>query len=232
MNPKSAGPKQQATKTAKATGAKSSAAKKIITKTTAAKKASAKPVAERRRGSARARQAADAMSQLLLDAAPAEVDRVLKATKGASGETLDSALWGPAPDREEVAAGVVANLRKQFDARRVLETMSVTRADVGDLLGISDQAVTDALEARRLLGLKRGRQWMIPAWQLDADAERGVVPGLADLAAVFPGGVVALSSWVARPSPDLDGRTPRDVLARGDVETVVQLARRLTAAGW
>lgn len=172
------------------------------------------------------------MTQLLMDATPAEVDRVLAATKAASNETLDTALWGPSPTRGETAAGVVANLRKQFDARRALEAMSLSRASVAELLGVSDQAVTDALESRKLLGLKRGRRWAIPAWQLDAEAERGVLPGLDDLAAVFPGGLVALSAWVTRPSPDLGGRTPRDALARGDLKSVVRLAGGLTAAGW
>ncbi len=59
-----------------------------------------------------------------------------------------------------------------------------------------------------------------------------MLPGLAELAGVFPGGVVALSGWVTRSSPDLAGRRPRDVLADGGTEAVLQLARTVTSAGW
>jgi len=173
-----------------------------------------------------------AVTQLLRDAPAAEVDRVLTATSGGAGQALDAALWGPAPSREQAAAGVLANLRKQFAGRQALEGESVSRAEAAELLGTSEQAVTDGLEARRLLGFKRGRRWLIPAWQFDPEAERGVLPGLAELAGVFPGGVVALSGWATRSSADLADRTPRDVLADGGTQAVLQLARTVTSAGW
>jgi len=173
-----------------------------------------------------------AVTELLRDAPAAEVDRVLTATRGQPEQNLDATLWGAEPNREQAAAGVLANLRKQFAGRQVLEGNSVSRAEAAELLGTSDQAVTDALEARRLLGFKRGRRWLIPAWQFDPEAERGVVPGLGELAAAFPGGLVALSGWVTRTSPDLDGRTPREALAKGDEEAVMRLAGTVTAVGW
>jgi hypothetical protein len=37
---------------------------------------------------------------------------------------------------------------------------------------------------------------------------------------------------VLRASADLDGRTPRDALAHGDVDKVLDVATSLTAAGW
>jgi excisionase family DNA binding protein len=147
-------------------------------------------------------------------------------------EDLDPALWGRRPSESEAALAAVTNLRKQFDRRRELENASLSRAEAADLLGTSEQAVTDYLESGRLLGLRRGRRWLIPAWQFHADTERGVLPGLSQLGRVFPGGVVAMSLWVTRPSADLGDRTPRDVLARGDVEPVVRVARSLTSAGW
>jgi len=184
------------------------------------------------RPSERARQAKAAVTQLLRDAPETEVDRVLATTHAGDEQGLDAALWGPGPSNEQAAAGVLANLRKQFAGRRALEGESVTRAEAAALLGTSNQAVTDALEARRILGFKRGRHWLIPAWQFDPETERGVLPALGELAAVFPGGVVSLSGWATRPHPDLAGRTPRDILARGETDAVMQLARTVTAAGW
>jgi len=93
-------------------------------------------------------------------------------------QDLDPALWGGAPRPTEVLSAELANLRKEFSARKELEGRSLARAEVAELLGTSDQSVTDALESRRLLRFRRGRRWLIPAWQLDAEAERGVLPGL------------------------------------------------------
>jgi hypothetical protein len=88
------------------------------------------------------------------------------------------------------------------------------------------------LESRRLLGFRRDRRWLIPAWQLDAEAERGVLPGLGAVQQAFPGGVVALSAWVSKASVDLAGASPREALTRGQVAEVIEVARNLTAAGW
>lgn len=173
-----------------------------------------------------------AMTRVLLDSDPEEVARVVAAVElQESTHDLDPALWGGAPRPTEVLSAELANLRKEFSARKELEGRSLSRAEVADLLGTSDQAVTDALESRRLLGFRRGRRWLIPAWQLDAEAERGVLPGLAEVQQAFPGGVVALSAWVSKASADLAGASPREALTRGQVAQVVEVARNLTATG-
>ena len=184
------------------------------------------------RPSDRARQAKAAVALLLRDAPEAEVERVLATTHHGDEQSLDAALWGPKPSSEQATAGVLANLRKQFAGRRTLEDESVSRAEAAALLGISDQAVTGALEAKRILGFKRGRRWLLPAWQFDPEAERGMLPALGELAAVFPGGVVSLSAWATRPHPDHAGGTPRDALAKGKADAVLRSARMVTAAGW
>lgn len=183
-------------------------------------------------GSTRTEQAISAVTQLLVEATACDVERVLRVVDGTRDDTLDPELWGTAPTGQDAATAVVANLRKQFDARRELEASSVSRTEAAEPLGASEQAVTDALIARRLLGFKRGRRWVIPAWQLDAESEKGMLPGLGELADSFPGGLVALSAWATRPSQDLRGRQPCRALAHGEVDQVVQLSRTLTAAGW
>ena len=151
---------------------------------------------------------------------------------GVQRPDLAPELWGATVTDEQAAKGAVENLRLQFRARRALEAASLSRQDIADLLGITPQAVTDHLEAGRLLGLKRGRTWLIPAWQLHVDAERGYLPGLGQLATAFPGGLTDLSGWVTRPSVDLQDRTPREALARGETSNVIATAQALTAAGW
>lgn len=108
----------------------------------------------------------------------------------------------------------------------------MTRAEAAELLGTSEQAVTDLLEARRLLGLKQGRRWLIPAWQLDAQTQRGILPGLDQVDAHFPGGLVALSAWATTVNPDLGGRSPAQALAEGAVDRVLLIVKRLNSAGW
>lgn len=179
------------------------------------------------------------LARILHTKAPEDVQTLLAAASpapaAAAGEDrpmLAPEVWGAAVTDEQVAKGAVENLQLQFTARRALEATSLSRQDVADLLGISAQAVTDHLEAGRLLGLKRGRAWLIPAWQLHVDTERGYLPRLGDLAKVFPGGLTHLSNWATRPSIDLDNRTPREALAHGDSHQVIATAQALTAAGW
>jgi hypothetical protein len=171
------------------------------------------------------------LAELLINEAPEETRRLLSVVRG-DAETLDPALWGPRPSQAEVASAVLDDLREQFASRRALELASVSRAAAADLLGKREQAVSDDLDAGRLVGFKRGRVWLLPAWQFEAGSERGVLPGLAGLQRAFPGGVVALTRWVTTPTPDLDDRSPRDAMAQGGIEQVLHVAGQLTAAGW
>ncbi len=145
---------------------------------------------------------------------------------------LDTALWGREPSASERRSASLENLRLEFEARRSVLEESLTRAEVAELLEVSEQAVLDRLESGALIGLKKGREWRLPIWQFDPDAERGFVPGLAELQQVFPGGAVTLSAWVAAPCADLDGTTPVAELAAGHVDRVVLAAKSLTAAAW
>lgn len=173
------------------------------------------------------------VTRVLRRATPAEAEAFASTVEaeGAPGG-LDPTFWGVDPDEPRAVADGMSNLAVQFEARRRVESASISRDAVARLLRVSAQAVTEALAAGRLVGLKRGRAWLIPAWQLDADAETGVLAGISRVAEVFPGGVVALSLWMERPRADLDGSTPRHALSRGQVDRVVLLANSLTAAGW
>ncbi|MFT4287707.1 MAG: DUF2384 domain-containing protein, partial [Nocardioides sp.] len=77
-----------------------------------------------------------------------------------------------------------------------------------------------------------GREWRLPTWQFDPDAERGFVPGLAELQRVFPGGPVTLTAWMTTPHADLGDATPVAQLAAGHIDAVVLAAKSLTAAAW
>jgi hypothetical protein len=145
---------------------------------------------------------------------------------------LDRMLWGPAPTPTAQAATALALLRVSFQQRRELAANSVSRTAAAALLSISPQAATEHLRHGDLLGCKDGARWLLPAWQFDANCPRDFLPGIAAVAAAFGSGPVALSQWVNRPSPDLGGLPPHALMARGEVDRVVDVAATLTAVGW
>ncbi len=97
-------------------------------------------------------------------------------------------------------------------------------------LGITPQAVSKRVASGGLLALRRGRVNRLPAWQFYEDT---VLPGLKQLISTYPGGALSLTIWATSPSPDLDGTTPAQVLARrGGPSRVLEAARALTPAAW
>jgi hypothetical protein len=142
----------------------------------------------------------------------------------ARARPLDAATWGRQPSARAVRAAAADNLALGVARRGAVLAASVTRNDVARALGKSDQAISAMLDRGSLLGLKEGREWRIPAWQLDPDRPEGVLPGLRELARAYRDGVVSLSGWVERANPVLDDATPRATLARGAVQEVVAAA--------
>jgi hypothetical protein len=151
---------------------------------------------------------------------------------GDDGDGLDPALWGPGPSSPERKRAALANLRRQYQARRTVVEASLTRPEAAELLDVSEQAVLDRLKAGDLVGLKKGREWRLPSWQFHADSELGFVPGLARVGAVFAGGAVSLTEWAQTPNRDLDDATPAEALTAGHVDDVVRVAQVGTAAAW
>jgi hypothetical protein len=92
-------------------------------------------------------------------------------------------------------------------------------------LGISRQAVASKAARRRLLRVVTSDDvHLYPLWQFEG---RGVVEGLSDVLALFPEQAVdgwTLAGWLRTPEPEL-GEAPFDALVRGEVESVLTVAR-------
>lgn len=146
--------------------------------------------------------------------------------------SLNPNLWGPEPTIEDRRAAALRNLEAQYTARRKVLEDSLTRPEAAGILGVSEQAVLDRLDAGDLIGLKKGREWRLPTWQFFADTERGFLPGLAELKSLFAGGVVSLSEWITSENVDMGGATPAQMLAAGNVDEVFAVARAVTSAAW
>ena len=176
----------------------------------------------------------DSAVHAVLAAAPASVKAgfVEAVTRRTQQRDLDESLWGTAPSAAELRNAALQTLKDDFVARRELMHASLSRGEVAELLGISSQAVLDRLTHGDLVGLKDGREWRIPMWQIHAGAERGFLPGIADLQRVFPGGVVSLSRWAVTPNVDLGEMTPANALAAGRVQDVIAVKAKTTTAAW
>lgn len=149
-----------------------------------------------------------------------------------SGDVPDPALWGRAPRDEAVGAAGLGVLERAFAVRTKVLAASLTRRQAADLLSVSDQAVTDKIASGDLIAVKQGREWRLPAWQFDADAGQGFLPGLSRLHHAFPGGVVSLTIWATSSNVELGGRAPADLLAEGEVDRVLAVVAGANAAAW
>jgi hypothetical protein len=162
-----------------------------------------------------------ALSEALAPAAVAAVD---------DKDELDQALWGPAPTAGQLAAAREEAQAALDEALSVALTGALTRAQAGRRLGISPQAVSKRLAARRLISLERGREKRLPIWQFHDD---GVLPGLPEVIEAWPGTALALTMWATAPSVDLGGRRPaRALIGRGGVPRVLAAIEALTPSAW
>lgn len=177
------------------------------------------------------RNLSDALRTVIQELPASEITEFIDTITGAD-DNLDPALWGDAPSTAEAARAHLANLTAKFADRQTVLAQSITRADAAHLLGISDQAISDRLNAGDLVGLKDGRVWKLPAWQFDADTENGTLPGIAALRQHFPAGPVTLTAWVTAPNADLDNHTPAARLAAGDVDQVLRAAQAGGPTAW
>lgn len=145
---------------------------------------------------------------------------------------LPEDLWGPEPTPAQMARVEAALDVADRERRAAVAAQSVTLSEAADRVGWSRRQLQAALDAGDLLFLPDRTGPLVPTWQLVEGSPGRVLPGIARLARTFTRNVVPLTLWMLRPSPDLGRRTPRQALADGDVDKVVDLARTLTAAGW
>lgn len=170
-----------------------------------------------------ARLVADAVGEL----APAGSDDPAAELSRADAEALRA-----------VGADIAPRRRREADPRAegaaagvALLATALTVADAAARLGVDASRIRHRLAAGALLGLKRGRSWVLPAWQFALDG--GVLPGLGDVAtALRQLPAVVAAGFVTTPQPELRiggrARTPRDwLLAGGDPAPVGELAAAL-----
>ena len=171
--------------------------------------------------------AAEEASAALIGAFDAALSRTAAAEET---DQLDEALWGSAPTDHELAQARRAGNVTLEGAMRDALSGALTREQAAQRLGITPQAVSKRVASGGLVALHRGRVSRLPAWQFYED---NVLPGLKQVIAAYPGGALSLTSWATSPSPDLDGATPAQTLARrGGPARVLDALQALTPAAW
>ena len=122
------------------------------------------------------------------------------------------------------------NQRRQEDRAAQLRLRSLTTSEVVDLVSsITDRKAVDRRRHRgTLLGISGiGRQTLHPRWQFDSrrgDTYDGLDRVLEALRDVAPDPMDA-DALATAPQPSADGTSIADLLAEGDVDAAVALAR-------
>lgn len=132
------------------------------------------------------------------------------------------AQWDPEAERNRrsrVVAGSVQHVLAQ----------TLSAVEVAELTGKSRSQITRDLNTKKLYGLRVGRHWRIPRWQLTNGA---VLPGLAEVVPAIPEHLhpSVIEGFMSTRQDELDARTPIDYLLTGGnpalvAEMVANLAR-------
>ncbi len=119
--------------------------------------------------------------------------------------------------------------QQAFATRQALLAGSLTATEVAGLLGTSRQTPHDRAGRNSLLAVMDQGHLRFPPWQFDPGGPNGVVAGLPDVLRVLDVSPLAKASWLTRPNPYLEGRTPLQALQGGDLARILDQARAVGA---
>lgn len=131
--------------------------------------------------------------------------------------------------RHEDLATEIAVLLRSFRRRKELLKASLSATEVAEVLGTSRQTPHDRAESGSMLAVLDRGALRFPAWQFDPSGPNGVIEGLPQVLRALRTSRFAKLSWLVRPNPIFKGKTPVEVLKRGDKERVLQAARAVEA---
>lgn len=132
--------------------------------------------------------------------------------------------------RQERSALEMAALARSFRRRRELLEESLTAPQVAKMLDTTRQTPHDRVRSGALLAVLDRGIWRFPAWQFDPEGPDGVVEGLPEVLRMLEVSPLAKASWLTQPNQYLEGRTPLEVLKRGQIGAVVSAAETVGAS--
>lgn len=166
----------------------------------------------------------EAVERLVENVPASALERAAEASNGI--DALITALSElPPPDTARRGPLAAAKLRGLRARHRLLEARggTVGSSEVGEILGITRQAVHQRCKAGKLLGLETGRHGLAyPVWQFD---ERGVVRGLEEtLIALDDASPWMKARFLLSRNVRLADKAPIDVLQEGRTTEVLEAA--------
>jgi excisionase family DNA binding protein len=150
---------------------------------------------------------------------------------GAEQSLIAALSGGFATTPGQAAANEVTAFIQYFQYRRALLAGALTTSDVAALLGTTRQTPYDRARNGSLLAVMDRGAWRFPAWQFDPEGPDGVVQGLPAVLRALRLSPLGKASWLTRPNPFLDNKTPLDVLKNGEIERVLAEARSVGVPG-
>lgn len=152
------------------------------------------------------------------------VMRALEAVPEESAPDPLAEVDGPFNASDAAESLALAEVEVQA-AREAILRECISVGEAADLTGRSRQALERLRRDGRLLALRIGAQWRYPRWQFDSDAPGGVLPALDEVLRELALSPVGAAFWLLRPSEQLGGHPPIELLRRWRSEPVVELAR-------
>jgi hypothetical protein len=127
---------------------------------------------------------------------------------------------------EEKEKLIIESLKSSFIARHKLLQNSLTGSDVQKMLGLSSRmSHINRVNNKTLLAVKDNGVWKFPAWQFDPEGNDSVINGLPETIQALKMSDIAKISWFNTPNSHLSGRTPIEMLKKGEIRAVVSEAK-------
>lgn len=145
---------------------------------------------------------------------------------------LDEDVWGSPPSAERVRASKRNQSRLLAQREQRLVRRAATVEEFARLLGWTVEQVAATVKAREVVSFAASAgHTVLPLWQIveRPDSAAELLPGLAELQRAFGRDVPALDAWITARNASLGGRVPSEVLAEGDVDSVLRSVEALAA---
>ena len=140
--------------------------------------------------------------------------------------------WGiTSPRRSEVSAALLWHLREGVSRRQAVLQAALEPKIVSELTGLRLSELDELVRKDEIVSLEHGGERWFPAWQFHPGASRTLLP-IKSLVRAFHGDAVALSLWMENPNDRLQGQAPYRLLAKGDIDSLVDLMETSSIDMW
>jgi hypothetical protein len=124
----------------------------------------------------------------------------------------------------------INSLYNYFKRRHELLANSIGSLEAAEMLDVSKQTIHDRIRENKLIGLVESNIMRLPLFQFDPAGPNGAVAGLGEVLKELSGSLLGKIFWLVTKNPVLDGKSPIEIMKRGDLERVLHEARSVGVA--